>query len=135
MSRSGYSDDCEYLELYRATVDRTIAGKRGQAFLREMATAMDAMPEKKLIADELINAEGACCAIGTVCKARNIDVSKVDYYDPDEVGKLVGISRSLAAEIEYINDDDFRYGESPEHRWERIRKWIDKNLMEPVAVS
>jgi len=23
MNRSGYTDDCEYLDLYRATVDRT----------------------------------------------------------------------------------------------------------------
>ena len=40
MSRSGYKE-CEQgaLNLYRANVDRTIAGKRGQTFLREMAAA------------------------------------------------------------------------------------------------
>lgn len=54
MSRSGYVDDCENLELYRATVERSIKGKRGQAFLRELAAAMDAMPEKVLIAEELV---------------------------------------------------------------------------------
>lgn len=30
MSRSGYSDDCEYLDLYQANVDRALTGKRGQ---------------------------------------------------------------------------------------------------------
>jgi hypothetical protein len=33
MSRSGYSEDYEHMELYRANVDRTLAGKKGQAFL------------------------------------------------------------------------------------------------------
>ncbi len=37
MSRSGYQDDCEGLNLYRGTVRRAIRGKRGQAFLRELA--------------------------------------------------------------------------------------------------
>ena len=33
MSRSQYSCDCEHLELYRASVDRALHGKRGQAFV------------------------------------------------------------------------------------------------------
>jgi hypothetical protein len=46
MSRSGYSEECEQgaLNFYRANVDRTIAGKRGQTFLREMAAALAEMP-------------------------------------------------------------------------------------------
>jgi len=132
MSRSGYSndwgyDDDNYCYLYRATVDRSLAGKRGQRFLKELAAALDAMPEKKLIADELINAEGECCAIGVVCKTRNIDVTKIDEYDAEEVGKLVGISRSMAAEIEFENDEHVR-NENPEDRWIRMRKWVGEQL-------
>ena len=37
MSRSGYSDDCETMGLWRGAVERAIYGKRGQTFLREMA--------------------------------------------------------------------------------------------------
>lgn len=44
MSRSGYVDDYEYLELYRASVERAIRGKRGQAFLRELAKVLDSVP-------------------------------------------------------------------------------------------
>lgn len=127
MSRSGYSDDCEHLELWRANVDSALRGKRGQKFLRELASAMDAMPEKKLIRGELISARGECCTIGVVCKLRNLDVSKVDVYEPEEVGKLVGISRVMAAEIEHMNDnwvDD----PTPEARWERMRKWVQENI-------
>ena len=98
MSRSGYSEDCENLELYRAAVERSIKGQRGQAFLRELAAAMDAMPEKVLIAGELESEKGECCTIGVVCKARALDVSRIDYENPNSVGKLIGVARSMAAE-------------------------------------
>jgi hypothetical protein len=135
MSRSGYVDTGDWeddeigtLNLYRANVARSIRSKRGQAFLREMAAAMDAMPEKFLIADELVTAEGEVCAIGSVCKARGLDVSGTDPEEPDEVAKLVGISRILAAEIEYENDEG-GWHENDEQRWTRMRHWIDSNLI------
>ena len=131
MSRSGYSDDCEYMGLYRGAVDRAFAGKRGQSFLKELADAMDAMPEKKLISDELITSNGEMCTIGVVCKARGIDVSGVDVEDAECVGKLVGIARSMAAEIEYMNDEQGKYDETPENRWTRMRKWIQSEIKEP----
>lgn len=130
MSRSGYVDDLEdnILNLYRGRVTRALRGKRGQTFLREMAAAMDAMPEKILIHGELIDAEGDCCAIGTVCKARGLDVSGIDVEDAESIGNLVNIAKCMAAEIEYVNDESGRYDETPEQRWQRIRKWIDENL-------
>lgn len=128
MSRSGYSDECENLELYRASVDRALHGKRGQAFLRELAAAMDAMPEKVLIAGELVSEKGECCTIGVVCKARQLDVSRVDYYDPDSVAKAIGVARSMAAEIEHMNDEWGTASELPNERWNRMRKWVSDNL-------
>lgn len=127
MSRSGYSDDCEHLGLYRANIQRTINGKRGQAFLRELAESLDAMPEKVLIRSELISAKGQVCTIGSVCKAKGIDVSEVDIFDPESVGKLVGISSILAAEIEFENDERDS-SETPGGRWSRMRKWVGENL-------
>jgi len=56
LSRSGYSDDYDderMAALYRGAVASSMRGKRGQAFLREMIEALDAMPEKRLIADSL----------------------------------------------------------------------------------
>lgn len=131
MSRSGYSDDCENLNLYRATVERAIRGKRGQAFLRELAEAMDAMPEKILISSELINDNGDCCAIGVICKARGIDVSGIDYEIPSEVADAIGIAESMAAEIEYLNDDDGGWYciETEEKRWTRMRKWVADHIV------
>lgn len=135
MSRSGYSDDCENLNLYRGAVDRAIAGRRGQAFLREMAVALDAMPEKVLIADDIVNAEGDACAIGVVALARGMDVNGVDPEDSDQVARRFGIARALACEIAYANDecgDRLHDGkwlyETPAERWTRMRKWVDENL-------
>ena len=131
MSRSGYTDDAPHLELYRANVRRTIHSKRGQQFLAELLATLDAMPEKVLIDRELMDAGGAVCAIGAVCKARGMDVSRVDYDNPEAVGNVVGISRIMAAEIEYENDEGNwreRY-ETPEQRWERMRKWAEDHLV------
>lgn len=131
MSRSGYSDDCDdhwQSIMWSGAVKSAIRGKRGQAFLRELADAMDAMPDKSLIEDELINKEGHCCTIGVVCKARGISVEGVDVYDAGAVGKLVGIARSMAAEIEYYNDEWGSHNQTPQERWKRMRKWVDEHI-------
>lgn len=130
MNRSQYSDDVNddlQFGRWRGQVASAIRGKRGQAFLRELADAMDGMAEKVLIAEELIDENGDCCTIGVVCKARGLDVTTVDIEDPEAVGALVGIAHQLAAEIEYLNDDWKR--ESPEARWVRMRKWVDSHCI------
>lgn len=127
MSRSGYSEDCDHLNLYRGNVARTLASRRGQAFLAELATALDAMPQKRLVSDLLVE-NGEACAMGAVALKRGLDVSKVDPDDSHAVGSLFGISSMMAAEIAYINDDDHSHScETPEQRWERVRKWVTEN--------
>ncbi len=131
MSRSGYSDDGDYAaaNLWENIVNRSIKGKRGQAFLAELAKAMDEMPDKKLIADDLVTETGEVCAIGVVCKARGLNVSAIDKDCRYDVGNLLGIAPTLAAEIEYQNDEaDRSYMETPEQRWVRMRKWVAKQL-------
>ncbi|KAB2839533.1 hypothetical protein F9K50_07400 [bacterium] len=130
MSRSGYSEDYGednpgLLDLYRHAVDRALQGKRGQAFLKEMLAALDALPNKRLIADQFEDADGDVCALGSVGKARGLDMSKLEPGDNDNVGKLFGIARSMAAEIQFENDDDFCCREkSPEARFARVREWV-----------
>lgn len=131
MSRAGYTDDdsSEYpLALWRGAVMNSIRGKRGQALIKELVAALDAMPEKRLIAHELVS-EGGVCALGAVAKARGQDVSWVDPEAYEVVAKQFNIAEPLAREIEYENDEGF-YGsqETPEHRWERMRAWAVENI-------
>lgn len=136
MSRSGYSDDCENLQLWRRAVDNAINGQRGQSFLRELLAALDALPQKRLIDHKLQDADGEVCAIGSVGRCRGVDMSTVDVEDTESVAKAFGIARALAAEIEFINDDDFAYWrsrETPEQRWERVRKWVSEQIRAPVG--
>lgn len=124
MSRSNYSDDCDNLQLYRHAVNRALHGKRGQAFLRELVAALDAMAGQALISGELVNEAGACCALGAICKSRSLDVARIDAEDPDDVGRALGVARSMAAEIAYINDESGPCRETPQQRWRRVRKWV-----------
>jgi hypothetical protein len=131
MSRSGYSDDCEQWDLirWRGAVKSAILGKRGQAFLNEMLTALDAMPDKRLVKNEL-DQSGQVCAIGSVGKARGLDMSGIDPEDRETVANVFGISPAMAAEIVYENDEGVGYwtDETPERRFERMRAWVASKI-------
>jgi len=136
MSRSGYSDDYDDgdspLQLWRGAVDSAICGQRGQAFLRDMLRALDALPEPALIKHELVTEQGEVCAMGAVALLRGADVSEVDETDPDTVADVMGIASALAKEIAYINDDDYGYeagrDETPQQRFQRVRMWVVANI-------
>ena len=122
MSRSGYSEDCygSDLALWRGAVERALQGKRGQAFLRELVDALDALPEKRLETGDLVTKTG-CCAMGAVAIKRGLDVTDIDPWERDAVADIFGIAESMAAEIAYLNDD---YDDAnPEARWARMRAW------------
>lgn len=61
-------------------------------------------------------------------QARQLDVSGVDYFDADSVARTIGVSRAMAAEIEYMNDEWGNRDETPAQRWERMRKWASDNI-------
>lgn len=132
MSRSGYSDDGEIpVALWRKAVDHAILGKRGQAFLYELAAALDAMPVKELIAEEIVSASGEVCAIGAVAVARKLDVTRLDDGDGEAVGQAFGVARTLACEIAYQNDEWGPRAETPAERWLRMRAWVECQLQAP----
>lgn len=130
MSRSGYSEDYDddlALGRWRGVVASSIRGKRGQAFLREMADALDAMPEKRLVAHELYK-EGSVCAIGSVGVKRGVEMTDVHPEDYDRVAGIFGIAAPLVQEIEYENDEAGRHNETPEARWTRMRTWVASQI-------
>ncbi|MNF83567.1 hypothetical protein D3C84_658920 [compost metagenome] len=143
MSRSGYSEDCENWSLicWRGAVNSAIKGKRGQAFLIELRDALDAMPDKRLIAEEL-EADGQFCTLGVIGAKRGLDMSGLDPDCRETVAQAFGIAPAMAAEIVFENDENDRmyirkpdgsskWGrETPERRWQRMRDWVEANIQQ-----
>jgi len=136
MSRSNCSADfsCHDKEClcYRNAVDRAIRGKRGQALLLEMLTALDAMPEKALIAGELESSDGRVCALGCVGRARGIDMKPLNPEHIKQIAKAFDIAESQAREIAYMNDVVGPYHETPEQRWRLMRAWVQEQIAPEV---
>lgn len=135
MIRSGYSDDVDgtELNLYRGTVVMAMRGKRGQRFFRDLVAALDAMPEKRLIAEGFSTEDGEVCALGCLMRARGLEVPVGDGWDADVAADPLDIARCLANETTYENDECGRRGETPEERWVRMRKWAAENIREEAT--
>lgn len=128
MSRSGYSESIDNWALikWRGQVMSSIRGNRGQAFLRELIEALDAMPEKRLITGEL-RKDGEVCALGALGSKRGMNLESLDPEDYEIVGTEFGIAHQLAQEIVYINDEAYKY-RTPEERWRKVREWAKRHL-------
>jgi len=127
MSRSGYNeniDDTWSLIRWRGAVASSIRGMRGQAFLIELRDALDALDNKRLIANDL-ESHGEVCAIGALGKKRGVDMSRIDPDDSETVAGTFNIAHALACEIEFENDEGGGWKETPEHRFTRMRQWVD----------
>lgn len=141
MSRSGYSEDYDEQfpnagALYHKSIVNAINGKRGQKFMRDLIAALDAMPEKRLTTEELIQ-DGAVCAIGAVGLARGIDMTRIDPSNADAVAKAFGIAPGMAREIVFENDEAGCFyatkEETPEQRWQRMRDWAVAQIKTPAV--
>lgn len=101
-----------------------ILGKRGQAFMRRLRAALDAMLVKRLITDAIKDESGEVCALGAVDP-------NVDAYDAEYLAEHFDIARALAAEITYMNDEAMAWlmeAETPEQRWVHMRAWVEKQI-------
>lgn len=144
MSRSGYGegdiDDLEGLLAHgrwQAIIRSATRGKRGQRFFRDLLAALDAMPEKRLIANNFV-AEGEYCTLGVLAASRGVDLKDLDSEDDDvgeDIGPRLNIAQQLARHVMYENDegtwDSERGLEAPERRWTRMRKWVEEQIKEP----
>jgi len=144
MSRSGYTDDYDddqwAMIRWRGAVNSAIRGARGQAFLRELAAALDAMPEKELTAGAFQTADGEFCTLGVVAAARGADVSSVDPDDDygcrEQIAALLDIAPALAAEIMWENDEAIAAWEKNKtnaDRWAYMRKWVGNQIREEAS--
>lgn len=160
MSRSGYSDDCGSWALirWRGAVTQAIRGQRGQAVLRELVQALDALPEQHLASGSLVTDEGEYCALGALGRARGMDLAPIDPDDRPAVAEAFDVAEALAAEVMYLNDEGvideqrainfevcgpmrrweshtkLRWVTNPNAgriRWEQMRAWAVANLKTP----
>lgn len=136
MSRHGYSDDYEshQLAMWRGVIMSATRGKRGQAFFRALVAALDGMTEKRLVAGDLQDEEGAVCALGCLGKAKGVDVSTLDTHDWDELGDLFNIAPQLAQEVMFMNDEGGAREEA--NRWKLVRDWAARQIrVEPSELD
>lgn len=137
-NRSGYVEDGDMdqrdFAMWRGRVASAIRGKRGQVMLRELAAALDAMPEKRLVKNQLQTKDGDCCTLGCLAAVKGKDFTEyedADEYDLQELNpelaEAFNVAECLVQEIEWENDSLGNY-ETPEKRWARMRAWVDDNL-------
>lgn len=159
MSRNSCTDEWDGDDVLaygrqRGAISSAIRGRRGQAFLRELLAALDAMPVKELVEQEL-DADGRYCALGAVGKARGTDLAALNPENQEQVADVMGIARALAGEITWVNDmhtptdmwldfdgpperwrsppgDFVPDPEAPAKRWQTVREWVVSQLLDEV---
>ena len=135
MSRSGYSDDgpegiegTQRANCYIGAVRSALLGKRGQALLREMREALDAMPVKTLIAEELVRPSGEVCALGAVGVRRDLPgLDSLDEEEHEDVARAFNVAEALVREIAYENDE--MAPQDPAGRWTYMRQWVEEQIV------
>jgi hypothetical protein len=131
MSRHGYCDDLDQWALikWRGQVASAIRGSRGQKLISDLIVALEAMPIKQLVAEELQDESGEVCALGAVGKLRGIKITELDQEDPYQVAHAFDIAPQLAREITFVNDD--WPSETPAARYQRVLAWAKGNKADP----
>lgn len=108
-------------------------GKRGQRLLRDLIAALDAMPEKRLVSDVLVEKDsGEVCALGCLGKARGLPIETLDPEKHDELAKAFDVSETLIQLVEWTNDE---YAKTPEDRWRQVRAWAESELLPPASLE
>lgn len=131
-------------QLWRANTDRALAGKKGQAFLKEMEGALLSLPRPRLI-EGYICKGGDVCAMGALALKRQRkagdSISAALYWlekdapgedDVDATASYMsrnyGVLRRLSFELAWVNDEG-RDCATPEQRYAAVLKWIREKMV------
>ena len=121
MSRHGLyeMDDWSVEEIlqhgrYRGRVASALRGKRGQAFLRNLIAALEAMPidKRELAADSFVASDGCMCALSATLNHKGLpQPDDIDFDDCDDIDTAIdhaahylNIAEVLAREVIWEND-------------------------------
>lgn len=136
-------------ELFQRSVDNAIAGRRGQALLREIEEALLMLPDKRLLAYTVCE-DGKICTLGAVAILRamkkgetfgiaaiELEVAAVKHGQGHEdeskdktfryLKKLLGIAGCLAWQLVFENDEAGGHG--PEGRYNHMLKWVQDRII------
>ncbi|WP_311238281.1 MULTISPECIES: hypothetical protein [unclassified Xanthomonas] len=112
--------------------------------LRDLIAALDALPEKELIAG-IVEQDGCFCALGALAHFRGTDLDQgehggTDYdFEANRAARRLNIAHQLVQEVVFENDEagEWRYPhgqhEPPEARWERMRAWAVSKIIDHQA--
>jgi hypothetical protein len=136
--RISYSDEEDFpgqFGLWQGNCQRSLHGKAGQAALRELETALLALPDKRLIAGEFDNGEDVC-AIGALARYKHLTPRADPEGEMVEIGEECGMPSLVAWKTVEINDTyfDCRYVDNKrveftaEERYQGVLNWVRKEL-------
>lgn len=131
--------------LWEANQERSLKSRKGQAVLRRLEAALLALPEPKLVADEIKTADGIVCALGALAISEgyqgNLELPETSFDAWGNTGsevedamlalaKLLDVPRLVAVAIIRENDEDYRV-KTPEQRYNHVlawtRSWLSKD--------
>lgn len=137
--------------LWEQSLTNAVNSKRGQQVLKDLEAALLEMPEKKLIANRIASPEGDVCAVGALHLYRRTKagedraavLSEIATPDPDladvwrdaddelrtmDIGEQVGVARTLAWEIGFLNDETL-HKMTPGARYDAVLKWTRERIL------
>ncbi len=138
-------------------LQRALTSGRGQRILRDFEAALRSMPVRRLEADDQIVhwdedvQEGAACAVGAYAAYQRVKAGETwpeafealaerwggesDYWEPERLGRSVGLARTVAGHLAWLNDEQF--GDlKPRQRWRAMLGWVRETIKpEPASVA
>lgn len=146
MSRFGGDYESEVPpDFWWHNVEQVYKSKRGKRVLLEVKAALAALPKRRLLggqfADLIYNEDGditgvgEVCVIGAYCYAKGMEprhhheTEDMNEFETAEAGEYYGMSRVMAWDLSYRNDESFGELEAGA-RWFAMYGFICKKLLE-----
>lgn len=135
ISWSDEEDRPGQFDLWQANCRRSLNGRAGQEALRDLESALLAMPEKRLIVDDLA-VDGEVCAVGALMRARGVPQGRLEEISGDDdtdvlAAKEARVPRLVGWKLVELNDYELEHV-TPEQRYERVLDWVRERLL-PAA--
>lgn len=132
-------------------LQRALTSGRGQRFLKEIEAALLAMPKHELAEGYIVEPMdfdegiiGNVCAVGAYAAYRQVQQGKTwnqafsdlaekwggeqdDHWNTQQLGRSLGLTRTVAYELAWQNDEQF--GDlPPDERWREMLRWVRSKI-------